>query len=144
MVWAPEYKELVSSHGYPSNEVVIWRCILNRKTQLIIDLTLIKSEPRYPAMTRVAELMGHTERVLQTCLSPDTSTLVSAGADETLRYGLVVMVAAVVVVVVAVVVVVLVVVLVRMIGTNHWISSYQSLSVYSEETLGSVTTLVYL
>ena len=89
-------------------------------------------------MTRVAELMGHTERVLQTCLSPDTSTLVSAGADETLRYGLVVMVAAVVVVVVAVVV------LVRMIGTNHWISSYQSLSVYSEETLGSVTTLVYL
>jgi len=64
LVWAPEYKELVSSHGYPSNEVVIWR---------------------YPAMTRVAELMGHTERVLQTCLSPDTSTLVSAGADETLR-----------------------------------------------------------
>ena len=37
-------------------------------------------------MTRVAELMGHTERVLQTCLSPDTSTLVSAGADETLRF----------------------------------------------------------
>ena len=39
-------------------------------------------------MTRVAELMGHTERVLQTCLSPDTSTLVSAGADETLRFVL--------------------------------------------------------
>ena len=37
-------------------------------------------------MNRVAELMGHTERVLQTCLSPDTSTLVSAGADETLRF----------------------------------------------------------
>ena len=44
------------------------------------------SSPRYPSMTRVAELMGHTERVLQTCLSPDTSTLVSAGADETLRF----------------------------------------------------------
>ena len=41
---------------------------------------------RYPAMTRVAELMGHTERVLGLCLSPDTSTLVSAGADETLRF----------------------------------------------------------
>ena len=99
-------------------------------------------------MTRVAELMGHTERVLQTCLSPDTFTLVSAGADETLRYGLVVMVAAVVVVfvVVAVVVfvVVVVVVLVKMIGTHHWSSSYQSLSVYSEETLGSVTMSVYL
>ena len=93
-------------------------------------------------MTRVAELMGHTERVLQTCLSPDTSTLVSAGADETLRYGLVVVV--VVVVVIVVVVVVVVVVLVRMIGTHHWISSYQSLSVYSVKTLGYVTMLVYL
>ena len=37
-------------------------------------------------MNRVAELMGHTERVLGLCLSPDTSTLVSAGADETLRF----------------------------------------------------------
>ena len=35
---------------------------------------------------RTAELLGHTERVLHTPLSPDGSTLVSAGADETLRY----------------------------------------------------------
>ena len=48
------------------------------------DITI--RTPRYPAMTRVAELMGHTERVLGLCLSPDTSTLVSAGADETLRF----------------------------------------------------------
>lgn len=64
LLFAPEYKELVSSHGYPSNEVVLWR---------------------FPAMTKTAELLGHTERVLNTCLSPDGSTLVSAGADETLR-----------------------------------------------------------
>ena len=90
-------------------------------------------------MTRVAELMGHTERVLQTCLSPDTSTLVSAGADETLRYGLVVVV---VFAVVVVVIVVVVVVFVRLIGNHHWTSSYQSLSVYSDKTIGSVTMLV--
>ena len=36
-------------------------------------------------MMKVAELLGHTERVLNTALSPDGSTLVSAGADETLR-----------------------------------------------------------
>ena len=36
-------------------------------------------------MVKVAELLGHTERVLHTSLSPDGSTLVSAGADETLR-----------------------------------------------------------
>jgi len=64
LVWAPEYRELVSSHGYPTNEVVIWR---------------------YPVMTKVAELLGHTERVLNTCLSPDGTTILSAGADETLR-----------------------------------------------------------
>jgi len=64
LVWAGEYRELVSSHGYANNEVVIWR---------------------YPAMERTAELLGHTERVLHTALSPDGSTLVSAGADETLR-----------------------------------------------------------
>ena len=36
-------------------------------------------------MVKVAELLGHTERVLHTALSPDGSTLLSAGADETLR-----------------------------------------------------------
>jgi len=64
LVWAKEYKELVSSHGYANNEVIIWR---------------------YPSMMKAAELLGHTERVLNTALSPDGSTLVSAGADETLR-----------------------------------------------------------
>eukprot|EP00092_Neocalanus_flemingeri_P025689 GFUD01027851.1.p1 GENE.GFUD01027851.1~~GFUD01027851.1.p1 ORF type:complete len:531 (+),score=157.62 GFUD01027851.1:64-1656(+) len=64
LVWAREYRELVSSHGYANNEVIIWR---------------------YPTMVKVAELLGHTERVLHTALSPDGSTLVSAGADETLR-----------------------------------------------------------
>ena len=64
LVWAREYKELVSSHGYVNNEIIIWK---------------------YPTMERTAELMGHTERVLHLCLSPDGSTLISAGADETLR-----------------------------------------------------------
>merc|ERR1719158_1962887 len=64
MVWAPEYKELVSSHGYANNEIIIWK---------------------YPSMEKTAELLGHTERVLNLSLSPDGSTIVSAGADETLR-----------------------------------------------------------
>ena len=33
----------------------------------------------------IAELSGHTERVLQLSPSPDTTTLLSTGADETLR-----------------------------------------------------------
>ncbi|XP_040567228.1 cell division cycle protein 20 homolog [Lepeophtheirus salmonis] len=64
LLWSSEYKELVSSHGFANNEVTIWK---------------------YPAMTKTAELLGHTERVLHMALSPDGTTVVSAGADETLR-----------------------------------------------------------
>jgi len=64
LLWAPEYKELVSAHGYANNEIAIWK---------------------YPSMTKTAELLGHTERVLHLAISPDGSTVVSGGADETLR-----------------------------------------------------------
>lgn len=37
-------------------------------------------------MTKIAELKGHQNRVLHTCLSPDGTTVVSAAADETLRF----------------------------------------------------------
>lgn len=36
-------------------------------------------------MTKVAELTGHTARVLHLTMSPDGTTILSAGADETLR-----------------------------------------------------------
>lgn len=36
-------------------------------------------------MSKVAELTGHTARVLHLCTSPDGSSIMSAGADETLR-----------------------------------------------------------
>lgn len=36
-------------------------------------------------MNKVAELTGHTARVLHLAISPDGSTVLSAGADETLR-----------------------------------------------------------
>jgi len=64
LLWNENYNELASSHGYPSHEINIWK---------------------YPTMKKVGELTGHTRRVLHLSLSPDTSTLLSAGADETLR-----------------------------------------------------------
>lgn len=36
-------------------------------------------------MQKQSELTGHTARVLQMAMSPDGSTVMSAGADETLR-----------------------------------------------------------
>ncbi|XP_069696576.1 cell division cycle protein 20 homolog isoform X2 [Periplaneta americana] len=62
--WSTIYKEFISGHGYANNQLVIWK---------------------YPSMTKVAELTGHTARVLHLAMSPDGSTVLSAGADETLR-----------------------------------------------------------
>ncbi|XP_037644115.1 cell division cycle protein 20 homolog isoform X1 [Sebastes umbrosus] len=64
LVFAPNYKELVSAHGYAHNNVVIWK---------------------YPALTRVAELNGHEDRVLSLILSPDGSTVATVAGDETIR-----------------------------------------------------------
>ncbi|XP_008213300.1 fizzy isoform X1 [Nasonia vitripennis] len=64
LLWSTTYKEIVSGHGYAQNQLTIWK---------------------YPAMSKVAELTGHTNRVLHLAMSPDGTTVLSAGADETLR-----------------------------------------------------------
>ncbi|XP_054707821.1 cell division cycle protein 20 homolog [Uloborus diversus] len=64
ILWSKEYKEIISGHGFANNELIIWK---------------------YPSMTKVCELIGHKSRVLNLAMSPDGATVVSAGADETLR-----------------------------------------------------------
>ena len=63
--WSLHDKELVSSHGFSHNQLILWK---------------------YPSMVKVAELTGHTSRVLHMAQSPDGTTIVSAAADETLRF----------------------------------------------------------
>lgn len=65
LVWNPHERELLSSHGFSQNQLTLWK---------------------YPSMARVKELTGHTARVLHMAASPDGSCVVSAGADETLRF----------------------------------------------------------
>jgi cell division cycle 20, cofactor of APC complex len=65
ILWSTHYKELVSSHGYSQNQLIVWK---------------------YPSMTKIAELKGHTSRVLQLAQSPDGETVVSGAGDETLRF----------------------------------------------------------
>uniref|UniRef100_A0A2K6TVB3 CDC20/Fizzy WD40 domain-containing protein n=1 Tax=Saimiri boliviensis boliviensis TaxID=39432 RepID=A0A2K6TVB3_SAIBB len=64
ILWSAHYKELISGHGFSQNQLVIWK---------------------YPTMTKVAELKGHTSQVLSLTMSPDGATVASAAADETLR-----------------------------------------------------------
>ena len=63
--WNPHHKELLSGHGYVNNELALWA---------------------YPSMTKIRDLKSHSGRVLSLSLSPDGTTAVSAGADETLRF----------------------------------------------------------
>lgn len=70
LLWAPNHKELVSSHGFSENSIMIWKP--NRKTPLFYS--------------RKLEFQAHSNRVLHTCLSPDGETLCSASGDETLKF----------------------------------------------------------
>jgi len=65
IIWAKNRKELVSSHGFTKNQICVWK---------------------YPSMTKLAELTGHTQRVMHMAMSPDGTTVCSASADETLRF----------------------------------------------------------
>lgn len=65
LVWATRERELLSSHGFSQNELCLWE---------------------YPSMTRMREFTGHSARVLHLALSPDGRSVVSAAADETLRF----------------------------------------------------------
>ena len=65
LLWSPHERELLSSHGFSQNQLTLWK---------------------YPSLVRVKELLGHTARVLHMSAAPDGSTVVSAGADETLRF----------------------------------------------------------
>jgi cell division cycle protein 20 (cofactor of APC complex) len=65
LLWSPHKKELVSSHGFSQNQLVLWA---------------------YPTLAKLKEFRGHTARVLHLDASPDGSTVVSAAADETLRF----------------------------------------------------------
>eukprot|EP00879_Flechtneria_rotunda_P001082 GHRR01001223.1.p1 GENE.GHRR01001223.1~~GHRR01001223.1.p1 ORF type:complete len:463 (+),score=96.76 GHRR01001223.1:135-1523(+) len=63
--WSRHEREILSSHGYSKNQLCLWR---------------------YPTLVKAAELTGHTARVLHMAQSPDGSSVVTAGADETLRF----------------------------------------------------------
>lgn len=65
LVWSKNVNELVSTHGYSQNQVVVWS---------------------YPSMNQVATLTGHTMRVLYLAMSPDGQTIVTGAGDETLRF----------------------------------------------------------
>ena len=65
LMFSKNTNEIVSTHGYSQNEIVIWK---------------------YPTLERVATLSGHFHRVLYLAMSPDGESIVTGAGDETLRF----------------------------------------------------------
>jgi len=64
LVWSENVNEIVSTHGYPTCDLAVWKC---------------------PSMTRTATLKGHARRVLFLTVSPDGRKVATGAGDETLR-----------------------------------------------------------
>jgi cell division cycle 20-like protein 1 (cofactor of APC complex) len=65
LAWSKNVNELVSAHGYSQNQIFVWK---------------------YPGMSKLATLTGHSFRVLYLAVSPDGQTIVTGAGDETLRF----------------------------------------------------------
>lgn len=81
MAWSKHTNELVSTHGYSQNQILIWR--YPSLTQ--VSLFLKKHLFIYNLFFQVAKLTGHTYRVLYLATSPDGECIVTGAGDETLR-----------------------------------------------------------
>lgn len=65
LMFSKNTDELVSTHGYSLNQIIVWK---------------------YPSMEKVETLTGHTFRVLYLGMSPDGQSIVTGAGDETLRF----------------------------------------------------------
>lgn len=65
LAWSKNTDEIVSTHGYSGNEVILWK---------------------YPSLSRVATLTGHTARVLHLTSSADGQNIITGAGDETIRF----------------------------------------------------------
>ncbi|KAJ2744367.1 WD repeat-containing protein slp1 [Coemansia sp. BCRC 34301] len=63
--WSSEYRELVTSHGFPHNHLALWS---------------------YPSLDKIVDIPAHDTRVLHTAMSPDGQTIATAASDENLKF----------------------------------------------------------
>ncbi|KAI4154746.1 MAG: hypothetical protein LQ340_001461 [Diploschistes diacapsis] len=63
--WSSNYREIVSTGGFPDNSISIWA---------------------YPTLVRQIEIPAHETRILHSSLSPDGQILATAAADESLKF----------------------------------------------------------
>jgi cell division cycle protein 20 (cofactor of APC complex) len=64
LVWSPFDREILSTHGFPTNHISIWT---------------------YPTLSKLVDITAHETRVLFSALSPDGQMLATAAGDESLK-----------------------------------------------------------
>ena len=65
LMFSKNSQELVSTHGYSLNSIILWK---------------------FPTMQKIQTLTGHSYRVLYLSMSPDGESIVTGAGDETLRF----------------------------------------------------------
>ncbi|KAL7274002.1 WD repeat-containing protein slp1 [Rhizina undulata] len=63
--WSTNYREIVSCHGFPDNQLSVWS---------------------YPTLVKNIEIPAHETRVLHSALSPDGQMLATCASDESLKF----------------------------------------------------------
>lgn len=65
LIWSPHAKELLSTHGFPNNNICLWS---------------------YPSLSKIYDLPAHDSRILASSLSPDGCDVATAASDENLKF----------------------------------------------------------
>ncbi|CAG8514353.1 10678_t:CDS:2, partial [Acaulospora morrowiae] len=65
IIWSKDYKELLSSHGFPDHHLSMWS---------------------YPSLKKIVDIQAHETRVLHSAISPDGQVVATAASDENLKF----------------------------------------------------------
>ncbi|KAJ3386343.1 hypothetical protein HDU80_000430, partial [Chytriomyces hyalinus] len=101
LAWSLAGNEIVSTHGFSQNQVVVWKVEVGHGNAGIAGGSFNGGiggvngsfggvggigSVQTPGLTQMATLTGHTMRVLYLAVSPDNQNIVTGAGDETLRF----------------------------------------------------------
>ncbi|CAB5320268.1 unnamed protein product [Rhizophagus irregularis] len=65
IIWSKDFKELLSTHGFPNHNMTIWS---------------------YPTLNKTADIPAHESDILHSTISPDNQVVATAASDENLKF----------------------------------------------------------
>ncbi|CAB5374297.1 unnamed protein product [Rhizophagus irregularis] len=65
IIWSKDFKELLSTHGFPNHNMTIWS---------------------YPTLNKTADIPAHESGILHSTISPYNQVVATAASDENLKF----------------------------------------------------------